>query len=298
VNGDATRLSQALANLLNNAAKYTEPGGRIELKVEREQEQLVFRVRDTGIGIPPDMLPKIFELFIQIDRSLDRSQGGLGIGLSLVRSVVEMHQGVVQAHSAGLGKGSEFVVRLPLLTQTSPNIAPEIHSFKDFRNLQGAGNLDDAKPGMGRQPAEVSAKSAESNGDSSSGSRFKSGHTTRRVLIVDDNRDSVDSLAKLLKLTGHEVETALDGMSGLRTAQMYQPEIIFLDIGLPEISGYEIARRLREDPSLAKVTLIAMTGYGQEEDRRKALEAGFDGHMIKPAEPADVEKLLAGFQSP
>jgi CheY-like chemotaxis protein len=291
VNGDATRLSQALANLLNNAAKYTEPGGHIELKVERYQQQLVFRVRDSGIGIPPDMLPRIFELFTQIDRSLDRSQGGLGIGLSLVRSVIEMHQGVAQAHSAGLGKGSEFVVRLPLLSHATPKEGQAPRSFQDF------GTLHAGKSGSAHPPAEMSASSSQGNGDASAVSSPKRRQTVRRVLIVDDNQDSTESLARLLKLTGHEVETALDGMSALRTARSYEPEIVFLDIGLPETDGYEIARRLREDESLSKMTLIAMTGYGQEEDRRKALEAGFDGHMVKPADPADVEKLLAGFQS-
>jgi CheY-like chemotaxis protein len=256
--------------------------------VEREQDQLVFRVRDNGIGIPPDMLPKIFELFIQIDRSLDRSQGGLGIGLSLVRSVVEMHQGVVQAYSAGLGKGSEFVVRLPLLSRRASD-------SQDFRSLQDFGSLHASKPTCEHRTTEAAAAPVSSNGGASNVPKPRHG---RRVLIVDDNEDSTESLARLLKLTGHQVETALDGVAGLRAARSYRPEIIFLDIGLPEISGYEIAKRLREDTNMAKVRLIAMTGYGQEEDRRKALEAGFDGHMIKPADPADVEKLLAGFQSP
>jgi signal transduction histidine kinase len=275
VNGDATRLAQVVANLLNNAAKYTEPRGRIELGLERESDQLVFRVRDSGIGIPSDMLPKIFDLFIQIDRSLDRSQGGLGIGLSLVRSVVEMHQGVVQAFSAGLGKGSEFVVRLPLLKHPSP---------------------DDAIPqSSGCRSADVAAGAASSNGHVSLASSPKTGPASRRVLIVDDNQDSTESLARLLRLTGHKVETALDGATGLKAARSHRPEVIFLDIGLPEMDGYEIAKLLRQDRDLAKVTLIAMTGYGQEEDRRKAQEAGFDGHMVKPADPVDVEKLLAGF---
>jgi signal transduction histidine kinase/DNA-binding response OmpR family regulator len=275
VNGDATRLAQALANLLNNAAKYTEPRGRIELKIEKDADQIVFRVRDSGIGIPPEMLPKIFELFTQIDRSLDRSQGGLGIGLSLVRSVVEMHQGVVQACSAGLGKGSEFVVRLPLLQQPIP--------------------IDSGMESQVGRPAEVLAAAVSSNGHASAAASAKDGSASRRVLIVDDNRDSTESLALLLRLTGHQVETALDGATALKAARDYRPEVIFLDIGLPETDGYEIAKLMRQDRDLAKVTLIAMTGYGQEEDRRKAQEAGFDGHMVKPADPVDVEKLLAGF---
>jgi len=295
VNGDATRLAQALANLLNNAAKYTEPGGHIEFKVERDQRQLLFRIRDSGIGIPADMLPKIFELFTQIDRSLDRSQGGLGIGLSLVRSVVEMHQGVAQAFSAGLGKGSEFVVRLPLLSHTTPDDGQDLHTLREFGSPE-VKNLDVGVPGWGFCPAKETAKSLTGNGHASNVSLPSAKQTARRVLIIDDNQDSTESLAMLLKLAGHEVETALEGLAGLKTAYQYKPEIIFLDIGLPEVDGYEIARRFREDANLAKVTLIAMTGYGQEEDLRKAQEAGFDGHMIKPADPAEVEKLLAGFQ--
>ena len=155
-----------------------------------------------------------------------------------------------------------------------------------------------AKPGMGRQAAEVSAKSAHSNGDASTVFQPEQGHTARRILIVDDNRDSVDSLAKLLRLTGHEVETALDGPTGINTARRYQPEIIFLDIGLPEMDGYEIAKRLREDASLTKVTLIAMTGWGQEEDKRRAMEAGFDQHLTKPVEISAIEDVLSGMQTP
>ena len=268
-----------MANLLNNAAKYTESGGQIELKVARDVDQIVLSIRDSGIGISPDMLPKIFELFTQIDRSLDRSQGGLGIGLSLVRSVVEMHLGVVQASSAGLGKGSEFVVRLPRLARAS---------------------LIQSSPGQSDQasqlcpPADISI----SNGADTQATRpssCKDRRLCRRILVVDDNRDSTESLARLLRLSGHEVETAFDGAAALQAARDYRPEVIFLDLGLPEMDGYETAKRLRQDRDLAKVTLIAMTGYGQEEDRRKSQETGFDGHMVKPADPVDLEKLLADF---
>jgi signal transduction histidine kinase/DNA-binding response OmpR family regulator len=275
VNGDATRLAQAVANLLNNAAKYTENEGRIQLKVEKDQDQVVFRVRDSGIGIPPDMLPKIFELFTQVDRSLDRSQGGLGIGLSLVRSVVEMHEGTVQAFSEGLGKGSEFVVRLPKL-----------------QHIPESGESEPLKAG---RPTEATS-SPGTNGAISSLPKSRS--VARRILIVDDNQDSTESLARLLQRTGHEVETALDGATGLKAARAFRPEVIFLDIGLPEMNGYEIAKLLRQDRDLDKVMIIAMTGYGQEEDRRKAHEAGFDGHMVKPADPGDVEKLLTGISLP
>jgi signal transduction histidine kinase len=274
VNGDATRLAQAVANLLNNAAKYTETGGRIELKVTKDQNQVVLSIRDSGIGISPDMLPKIFELFTQIDRSLDRSQGGLGIGLSLVRSIVEMHQGVVQAFSAGLGKGSAFVVRLPLLTQSGPAVSDQSSQVFPPSKIPNSNGADGQASGL--SPLQVR-------------------RAGRRILVVDDNQDSTESLARLLRLGGHQVETALDGTTGLKVARDYRPEVIFLDLGLPEMDGYEIARRLRQDRNLAKVALIAMTGYGQEEDRRKSQETGFDGYMVKPADPVHVAKLLAGF---
>jgi CheY-like chemotaxis protein len=265
-----------VANLLNNAAKYTETGGHIEFKVTTDANLIVLSIRDSGIGISPEMLPKIFELFTQSDRSLDRSQGGLGIGLSLVRSIVEMHQGVVQAFSAGLGKGSEFVVHLPLLDQPCPSASDHSSQFFPLSQILNGNGADGQASGL---------------------SSLKDRRPSRRILVVDDNRDSTESLARLLRIGGHQVETALDGATGLKVARDYQPDVIFLDLGLPEMDGYEIAKRLRQDRNLAKVTLIAMTGYGQEEDRRKSQETGFDGHMVKPADPGDLEKLLAGCSS-
>jgi PAS domain S-box-containing protein len=251
IEADLTRLAQVIANLLNNAAKYTDEGGRIWLTVERQGDEVLFRVRDTGIGIPPDMLGKIFELFTQVDRSLDRSQGGLGIGLTLVRTLTEMHKGRVEAFSDGPGRGSEFVVRLPVL-----------------------------RPGSLPSPAKTADGRAH-------------GPAARRILVVDDNVDAAESLALLLQIGGHEVRTAHDGPAVLSLAKTYLPEIIFLDIGLPGMDGYEIARRLRQQGETARALLVAVTGYGQEEDRRRSQEAGFDHHLTKPVNPQDLQSLLA-----
>jgi signal transduction histidine kinase/CheY-like chemotaxis protein len=251
--GDLTRLAQVLLNLLNNAAKYTEEGGQITLTVERaaaDPGAVVLRVRDTGVGIPPEVLPKVFDLFTQASRTLDRAQGGLGIGLTLVRRLVEMHGGSVRASSAGPGKGSEFVVRLPLFFGPLP--AP------------AHGN------GSGEHPA--------------------AGH---RILVVDDNRDSASSLAVLLRLSGHEVVTAHDGAAALEKAEHFRPQLALLDIGLPGMDGYELARRLRQLPGLRQVRLAALTGYGSEEDRRRSRAAGFDHHLVKPVEREALLVLLA-----
>jgi signal transduction histidine kinase/DNA-binding response OmpR family regulator len=251
VEGDPVRLAQVLGNLLNNAAKYTEEGGRIWLTAERSGPEAVFRVRDTGIGIPPDMLPSVFELFTQVDRSLDRSQGGLGIGLTLVHRLVEMHAGRVEAHSAGPNRGSEFVVRLPAL-------AP-----------------DQAQPsGNGAEPALAKA-------------------AARRLLVVDDNQDAADSLALLLGTAGHEVRVYTDGPAALAAADNFRPDMVLLDIGLPGMSGYEVAQRLRSRPGHEGVLLVALTGYGQDEDVRRSREAGFDHHLVKPADFEVLNKLLA-----
>jgi signal transduction histidine kinase len=245
---DATRLEQVFANLLNNAAKYTERGGRISLAAERSGGEAVVRVRDNGFGIPADLLPRVFELFTQADRTLDRAEGGLGIGLTLVRSLVEMHGGTVQAFSDGPGKGSEFVVHLPVLPRSQVLIDPP--------------------------------PPATENGVAS------------RVLVVDDNRDSADSLAVLVRLWGHEARTAHEGLSAVKAARAYRPEAVLLDIGLPGLDGYEVARQLRRDLG-HEVLLVALTGYGQDEDRRKSREAGFDHHLVKPADPNDLRRLLA-----
>jgi CheY-like chemotaxis protein/anti-sigma regulatory factor (Ser/Thr protein kinase) len=247
---DRTRLSQVLSNLLNNAAKYTPQGGRIVVSAERDGHHAIVRVADTGVGIPAEMLPKIFDMFTQVGASLDRSQGGLGIGLTLVKRLVEMHGGTVRARSAGAGKGSEFAVRLPL----------------------AAG---DARQAEGESPAGAEA----------AGVRLA-------ILVVDDNVDSAESLAMLLGLKGHEVRIAHDGPQALRTLEAFRPHLILLDLGLPGMSGYEVARWIRGSAELGGVTLAALTGWGQEEDRRRTKEAGFDHHLVKPVEPAALQGLL------
>ncbi|HEV3263145.1 MAG TPA: response regulator [Gemmataceae bacterium] len=248
---DPTRLEQVLANLVNNAAKYTEPGGRISLHAKRHGDDVILRVRDNGIGIPPELLPRIFEPFMQADRALDRSHGGLGLGLTLVQRLVELHGGSVQAHSAGSGQGSEFVVRLP---------AP-----REFASAAG-----EAAPRLERS----------------------NGHPCR-VLVIEDNKDTAESLALLLRLDGHDVCLAHDGQSAVVAARTYRPEVILLDIGLPGMDGYEVARQLYEQGNMDDVMLVAMTGYGQAEDRRRSQDAGFNHHLVKPVDPIALEELLA-----
>jgi len=250
LNADPTRLAQVIGNLLNNASKFTEKGGRIRLTVGREGKQALIRVQDTGIGIAAEQLPRIFEMFTQADTSLERSPGGLGLGLTLVKNLVEMHAGTVEARSGGVGQGSEFVVRLPLLSGSPPTLSPESSDVKLVATVQ------------------------------------------RRILIVDDNQDSAESLATLLKLTGHEVHIAHDGLEAVEEAAAFQPQVVLLDIGLPGINGYEAARRIREQQRSKALTLVALTGWGQEEDRRRSEEAGFDAHMVKPVDFAALIKLL------
>jgi signal transduction histidine kinase/ActR/RegA family two-component response regulator len=257
VEGDPVRLTQVVGNLLNNAAKYTEEGGRIWLTAERDGAEAVLRVRDTGVGIPAEMLASIFELFTQVDRTLDRSQGGLGIGLTLVRRLVEMHGGRVQASSDGPGQGSEFVVRLPALVG-------------------------------GRRPALAA------NGVVSSLARFG----PARVLVVDDNRDAADSLALLLRMAGHAVDVCHDGPAAVAAAAANRPQLVLLDIGLPGMDGYAVARQLRRLPELADTLLVALTGYGQAEDVRRSHEAGFDHHLVKPADPEALVGLFAALRHP
>ncbi|MBP3959510.1 response regulator [Gemmata sp. G18] len=247
VSADPTRLAQVVGNLLTNAAKYSDEGGRIDLILEEDGVAIV-RVRDTGLGIPAEMLPRVFDLFTQVGRTLDRSDGGLGIGLTLVKSLVELHGGTVSAASAGPGEGSEFTVRLPKLARREENGAP-----------QGA-------------PAERVVP--------------------RRVLIVDDNPDAGDSLATLLEMTGHRVEVARSGPQGLEIAARLKPEVAVLDIGLPGMNGYELAGRMRAEPFGREIIMVALTGYGQEEDRRRTHEAGFDHHLTKPADLALLAALL------
>jgi PAS domain S-box-containing protein len=249
---DPPRLAQVLSNLLNNAAKYTDEGGRISLAAEKLDREVLIRVRDSGIGIAPEMLPKVFELFTQADQTLSRSRGGLGIGLTLVRSLVEMHDGHVTAHSTGLGQGSEFLVRLPLASQSDSKVAAVI----------------DANP-----PIEEELP-------------------RRRILVVDDNRSNAQSLELLLRALGQEVYMAFEGPEAVELAVKHRPEVILLDIGLPVMDGYEVARRCRENEGTDGLTLVAMTGYGQESDRLRSQEAGFDAHLVKPVKLDDLRRLL------
>jgi PAS domain S-box-containing protein len=252
LDADLTRLAQVFSNLLNYSAKYTPPGGEIWLSSAREGDFAVVRVRDSGIGIPPQMLGRIFEMFTQVERSLERAQGGLGIGLTLVRRLVEMHGGAVEAKSDGLGTGTEFIVRIPLAFQTQP--AP-------------AGD----QPG---QPPSVQARAQ------------------RRILVVDDNQDAANSLATLLRIKGHDVRTAYDGISAVDVAALYQPDVILLDVGLPRLNGFDAARRIRESEHGKHAVLVALTGWGHAEDRRRSKEAGFDHHLVKPADPNVLDTLL------
>jgi CheY-like chemotaxis protein len=263
---DPARIAQVLGNLLSNASKFSPRGGRIGLSLEvagsehEQPQQAILRVRDSGIGIAADQLPHIFDMFMQVDTSLERSQSGLGIGLTLVKNLVEMHEGSVEAHSAGLGHGSEFVVRLPLL--------------KD----EGGGMKDGSDTGH-------------------SDSSFIQPASSLRVLIVDDNRDSADSLAMLLRLTGHQTHVSYDGLAGLEAAEKFQPEVALLDIGLPKLNGYEVCRRIRQQPWGKTMLLVALTGWGHAEDRKTSSAAGFDAHLVKPVEYEALKKLLSGLKA-
>ena len=251
--GDPARLEQMLVNLLNNAAKYTERGGRIRLAVSREAGGVVLRVKDSGIGIRADMLACVFEPFVQADRALSRAQGGLGIGLALVKRLVELHAGSISAHSDGPNQGSEFVVRLPLWS------APP---------GQAGAAMDEAADASRKPPA------------------------ARRILVVDDNLDSADCLAMCLKLEGHEVFVASDGATALEVVPDFRPDVVLSDIGMPGMDGYELARRIKEMPGMERVLLVAVTGWGQEGDRRRSQLAGFDRHLVKPVAPEAVQKLV------
>ncbi|HEX5819110.1 MAG TPA: PAS domain S-box protein [Gemmatimonadales bacterium] len=251
LNADPARLEQVLVNLLNNAAKYTMDGGILTLSLEQVGEECVVRVRDTGVGIAPELLPRVFDLFTQAERSLDRSQGGLGIGLALVQRLVELHRGRIEAHSS-LGVGSEFIVRMPVM------------------------------------PAMASAAVAPS-------SRAALPHpgVPLRVLVVDDNVDTADSLAMLLSAIGHDVRTAYTGLAGLEIALSFAPNAVLLDIGLPELDGYQVAKRIRAQSPDENLMLVAMTGYGQSSERQRSLESGFDHHLVKPADFTVLQALLA-----
>jgi len=245
LNADRARLAQVFGNLLNNSSKYTGPEGIVSLTAERRDGEVIVSVKDNGAGIPPDKLDSIFDMFMQVDRSSERSQGGLGIGLTLVKRLTEMHGGSIEARSAGEGKGSEFVVRLPVLE----------------------------RPSSVAQPAENGTEAP----------------SARRILIVDDNRDSAESLAMLLDITGNQTYMAHDGLEALESINAHRPEVVLLDIGLPKLDGHEVCRHLRSQPWGKDIVVIALTGWGQEDDRRKSEEAGFNGHLVKPV---DYDKLL------
>jgi two-component system, chemotaxis family, CheB/CheR fusion protein len=246
---DAARLAQVLGNLVHNACKFTNPGGHAELTAQRIGDRLLIHVRDDGIGIAPEHLPHLFDMFVQVDTSLERSRGGLGIGLTLAKNLIEMHDGTVEVRSEGLGRGTEVVVTLPILS--------------DERALP--------------TPAPRAQTSAEAN-------------EGRRILIVDDNPDSADSLALLLRHSGFETHTTNDGLHALELAERVRPEAILLDIGLPGLNGYEVCRRMRSEGWGRDVVLVAMTGWGQDQDRIRSKDAGFDAHLVKPV---DYDQLLA-----
>ena len=255
LDGDPTRLAQIVANLLNNAAKYTDLGGRIVLAADREGDEAVVRVRDNGIGLSAEMLPRVFDLFAQADRSLDRSQGGLGIGLTLVRSLVQLHDGKVSVESRGPGQGSEFIVRLPVSSRAQSTPDP--------------------------------------NEDASSA--VESGSPLLRLLVVEDSQDSARSLARVLKLWGYEVRVAHDGLEAIEAASADTFDVILLDIGLPGIDGYQVAERLRDQFGSARPVLVALTGYGQAEDLARSQSAGFDNHLVKPVNLERLREMLSGY---
>jgi CheY-like chemotaxis protein len=255
LSGDPLRLAQVLANLLTNAAKYTDPDGRIGLTVERDGAYLVVRVSDNGIGIPPESIGSLFEMFSQVKSSKDRSEGGLGIGLALAKGLVELHGGTIQVSSAGVEHGSEFIVRLPVRAQQGLR---EVH----------------AAPTSLENPLR------------------------RRVLIADDNRDAAESLALLLQIEGHEVTAVHDGREALTAFESWKPDAALLDIGMPGLNGYEIARAIRKMPGGQDVILIAVTGWGQDNDKAQAVQAGFNFHFTKPVEPDALTALLAKPLSP
>ncbi|HEX3151551.1 MAG TPA: PAS domain-containing protein [Gemmataceae bacterium] len=248
LNADSVRLTQVVGNLINNACKFTQDGGQIQLTAERQGSDVVVAVKDNGIGIPDDKIDAIFELFTQVDRTLEKSQGGLGIGLTLVKQLVEMHGGSIAAQSEGPGKGTEFLVRLPVAVDEAPTHAVN--------------------------PTDMKVSG-------------------RRVLVVDDNRDSAESLGMLLKMMGNEVFMAHDGQEAVETAARVEPDAIVLDIGLPKLNGYEACRRIRQQAGGAEMTIIAVTGWGQDDDRRKSREAGFNGHLVKPVDPSALLKFLS-----
>ena len=256
LNADPMRLAQVFGNLLNNACKYTHGGGSIWLSAELQGSEVALTFKDSGVGIAPDMLQKVFDLFTQVGSSLERSQGGLGIGLSLAKRLTELHGGRLTAHSQGKDRGSAFVVRLPVMLETSGPAAP----------------------------VPMAAPAPPTAG--------------RRILVVDDMRESADSLAMLLGMDGNETQTAYDGLEAVESAAAFRPDVILLDIGVPGMNGYEACRAIRQQPWGKRIAIIALTGWGQDEDRRKSREAGFDHHLVKPVKFEDLMELLAELQAP
>ncbi len=257
VEADETRIIQVIANLLDNAAKYTDGSGLITLSIERRNREAVVEVRDNGIGIPPAMLPRVFEMFTQVERSLEKSRGGLGIGLSLAKRLVELHGGTVEARSEGHGKGSEFIVRLPAPDPRGP---------------------EPRDPGLAGACQGIPR--------------------AHRILVVDDNLDAATSLAMMLEILGYEIRLAHDGLEAIVVAEEFRPELILLDIGMPVLNGYATCRRMREVPWGRDILIVALTGWGQDEDRRQSREAGFNQHLVKPVEFSALESLLAALSEP
>jgi CheY-like chemotaxis protein/anti-sigma regulatory factor (Ser/Thr protein kinase) len=255
VEADPLRVEQVIVNLLSNAAKYTDAGGQIRISAEVRGAEIVLRVADNGMGIASEILPHVFESFVQGDRTLERAQGGLGIGLTLVRGLVDLHGGTVSATSGGPGRGSEFVVTLP------------------------------------EAPAEAAVQPPAETGEAKEAGTTTPKH--RRVLVVDDNVDAARGIAAALETWGYVVQTAHDGPTAVSTARQFVPDLILLDIGLPGMDGYEVARTIKEDPRLSGTTLVALTGYGQEADRRRSRSAGFSAHLVKPVDLVTVADLLA-----
>jgi CheY-like chemotaxis protein/two-component sensor histidine kinase len=256
VRADPVRLAQIFGNLLNNACKFTEPKGQIVVTAKADSGKAIVSVADTGIGIAPDQLDHIFEMFLQVDKSLERTRSGLGIGLTLVKRLVELHGGRIEARSDGLGHGSEFVVFLPMLASEAVPSAAAVGAAKPVANI-----------------------------------------LTKRILVTDDNQDAANTVAMLLRLSGHEVETAYDGTSAVRKAETYQPDIMLLDIGLPGMNGYDVCRSIRQQPWGKDIRIVALTGWGQDQDRRNAREAGFDDHLVKPVDPQVLSRTVAAHTS-
>jgi CheY-like chemotaxis protein len=254
VRADPARLAQVIGNILNNACKFTGDGGRITVIIEGDEAHAVVRVRDNGIGIAPEKRGMIFDMFTQVDTSLEQTDRGLGIGLALAKTLVELHGGMIEVLSDGLGRGSEFVVKLP---RTSDDGASPESSVSQMPKLSG-----------------------------------------RRILVVDDNHDAATSLAILLEMVGNEMLTAHDGLEAFEFASAFRPELILLDIGLPRMNGYDVCRRIRLEQWGQAITIVALTGWGQKEDVRRSIEAGFDGHLIKPVELSALSKVLAEVEAP